>query len=45
MEEGEILDKEIDWHIFNALYALFIDMCLLFFIMNMFDQYYRICKR
>ena len=45
MEEGETLDKEIDWHIFNALYALFIDICLLFFIMNIVDGYYKSCKR
>ena len=44
MEEGGTLDEEIDWHIFNALYALFIDICLLFSIILICGQYHRICK-
>ena len=32
MEEGKTLNEEIDWHIYNAFYALCIDTCLVFFI-------------
>ena len=38
MEEGELMDKEVDWHIYNALYALFIDCCLAIFLAHICEN-------
>lgn len=38
IEEGEILNEEVDWHIYNAFYALFIDVCLVFLIVYMCED-------
>ena len=39
MDNGEPLNKEIDWHIYNALYALFIDTCIFLCLVNMCERY------
>ena len=38
IEEGETLNEEIDWHIYNAFYALIIDTCLAFGIAYMYER-------
>ena len=29
INEGDLLDEKVDWHIFNVFYALFMDMFIL----------------
>ena len=41
IEEGEVLDKDVDWHIYNAFYALFIDACLAFFVAYICENRWR----
>ena len=44
MEEGKPLNKEVDWHIYNAFYAFFINTCLVFFTAHMCENDCNRCK-
>ena len=37
MDYGESLQDEVDWHIYNALYALFIDAVIMFTLVNVLE--------
>ena len=47
METGQLFDEKIDWHIYNAFYAIVIDVILLFgcfglreWFHNEYNRYY-----
>ena len=44
LEDGEHYDKDVDWHIYNAFYALFLNTCLVFFIVTVFQNNCNKCK-
>ena len=38
LENDEKMEEKIDWHIYNALYALIMNICIIFFIVNMCEN-------
>ena len=42
IKTGDILDKSIDWHLFNAFYAMLVDLAIIFTIASIYDTTHRI---
>tara|TARA_B100000073_G_scaffold347672_1_gene362802 strand:+ start:244 stop:768 length:525 start_codon:yes stop_codon:yes gene_type:complete len=45
METGQLFDEKIDWHIYNAFYALVIDTIILFSCAFLREWFYNECNR